>query len=386
MNSGRDGEASLLARLARLAPAPADLPQDPLVLATERFHAHVQVEEHAGAEESLELLARRRPDPLDHVAAPADHDRLLRLAVDDDRAIQPEDGLRGIGPLGNLLEAIDDDRARKRDLGVRELEQLFPDDLGREEPLGLIGQEVLRIQPVAVGEPMDEAAFQPVDVVPRRRRDRHDLGELRHPGVLVDHRQQPGFPDQIDLVENQEEDRKRALRKIDHVLVALAMALAGVHHQPEDVHLADRLDRRVDHPSVHPVQRAMDSGRVQEHHLGIRVVPDAENPGARRLGLVRDDGELGPDETIEERRLAGIWPADERYEAGLHRDDSTWEEASCRVILTLFTRRRSASSTSTDRPASTSNRSPTVGTRPRWDIKYPPTVSKPSRSIWTPSR
>ena len=33
-----------------------------------------------------------------------------------------------------------------------------------------------------------------------------------------------------------------------------------------------------------------------------------------------------------------------------------------------------------------SKRSPTAGTRPMCDSRYPPTVSKPSRSIWTLSR
>src|ERR1700730_13742998 len=75
--------------LAWLASVHADLAQDPLVLAPEGFHAHMQVEKDAGPEESLELLAGRSADPLDHVAAPADHNRLLRFAVDDNRAVQP---------------------------------------------------------------------------------------------------------------------------------------------------------------------------------------------------------------------------------------------------------------------------------------------------------
>ena len=110
-----------------------------LVLAPLGLHADVEIEKHLVVEEPLELLARGRADPLDHVAALADHDRLLRLAVDHDRAVQPQDA--GSAPL-RLLEPVDDDGARERNLGVRELQQLFADDLGGEEPLRLVGQVV----------------------------------------------------------------------------------------------------------------------------------------------------------------------------------------------------------------------------------------------------
>ena len=62
----------------------------------------------------------------------ADDDRLLRLAVDDDRAVQPQQPAR----RSRLLEPVDDHRARERDLGVRELQQLLADDLGAKNRSG----------------------------------------------------------------------------------------------------------------------------------------------------------------------------------------------------------------------------------------------------------
>ena len=93
-------------------------------------------------------------------------------------------------------------------------------------------------------------------------------------------------------------------------------------------------------------------GRVEEDHLPARIVPHAEDPVARRLRLVRDDGELLADEAVEQRRFAGVGPADERDEAGT---SSTARSRRLRARLsgtrrrmrTLCTRRRSASSTST---------------------------------------
>ena len=61
---------------------------------------------------------------------------------------------------------------------MRELQQLLADDLGREEPLRLVGQVVRRIQRLAFGQPVDDRALEPIDVVAGRRRDRDDLGKL----------------------------------------------------------------------------------------------------------------------------------------------------------------------------------------------------------------
>ena len=66
-----------------------------------RLHPDVQVEKHPRPEEPLELLSRRRADALDHVAALADHDRLLRLAIHDDRAVQPQQPARRLAGSSN---------------------------------------------------------------------------------------------------------------------------------------------------------------------------------------------------------------------------------------------------------------------------------------------
>src|SRR6185295_14140260 len=57
----------------------ADVAQDRIVLPPLRLDPDVQIEEDARVEELLEVLAGGDADPLDHVAAAADDDRLLRL-------------------------------------------------------------------------------------------------------------------------------------------------------------------------------------------------------------------------------------------------------------------------------------------------------------------
>src|SRR5262249_4987719 len=87
-----------------------EVPQYALVFAPLRLHADVEIQEHPRVEKTLQILPRRRSDALDHLAASSDHDRLVRLAVDDDRAVQLEQPAVTVG----LFEAIDDHGARER--------------------------------------------------------------------------------------------------------------------------------------------------------------------------------------------------------------------------------------------------------------------------------
>src|SRR5437870_3764997 len=118
-----------------------DIRQDGLVFAPFRLHPNVEIEEHLQLEEALQLLPRRRPDLLDHVAAFADHDRLLRLAIDDDRAVEAQETARRL----RLLKSVDDHRARERNLGMREAEDLLANDFSGEKALGLIGEVFGRV-------------------------------------------------------------------------------------------------------------------------------------------------------------------------------------------------------------------------------------------------
>src|SRR3954468_13955161 len=94
------GDGVAARQRARIASAGASLQADivehALVLAPFRFHPDVQVEKDLGVEKLFQVFARRDADPLDHLAAAADDDGLLRLALDDDRAVEVE---RAVLPL-----------------------------------------------------------------------------------------------------------------------------------------------------------------------------------------------------------------------------------------------------------------------------------------------
>ena len=144
-----------------------------LVFAPVGADLDAQIEEHPRVEEAFELdSGAPDADGLDHRAAPADDDRLLRFALDQDGAVQAEQPLRV-----RLFEPIDDDRGRERQLRVRVPQHLLAHQLGHEEPLGLIGQVVVGIERLAFGKMRQQHRLEALDVVARQRRDRHDVGE-----------------------------------------------------------------------------------------------------------------------------------------------------------------------------------------------------------------
>src|SRR5262245_20769167 len=107
----------------------------------------MKIEKDADPEEPLKFLTGSRTDPLDHLPAFAEDDRLLRFTIDDDGAIQPQNWWRrGCGAFDRLLEPIDDDGAGERDLGMRELQQLFADDFSGQNSFRLVRQIVEGIE------------------------------------------------------------------------------------------------------------------------------------------------------------------------------------------------------------------------------------------------
>src|SRR3954452_22409519 len=119
---------------------PIQFDEKPFVLAPRSVYGNVQVEENARAEDRLQLDARLGADPFDHLAALADDDRLLRLALDDDGRVDLDEVL-----LFVLFPTVDRDGRRVRQFlgGMRQ--QLLAHDLGREEALRLRGEVLGRI-------------------------------------------------------------------------------------------------------------------------------------------------------------------------------------------------------------------------------------------------
>jgi hypothetical protein len=272
----------------------------------------------SGDEHLFEVLAGLGADALDHLAALADDDRLLRFMVHENRREDP----RRL-TLDSVLELIDHHCCGVRQFLARVPEHFFADELGGERALGLIGEVLLRVQRRPFGQGVDDFGDQRRDPVARERRDRHDRAKRRRSCVVIDQRQQLRLPDQVDLVERQHRWRLTPRQQIQDEPIAGARTARDIDDQHDDVDLTERIERRIDHPAIHPVHRLVNPRRVDEHELRLRQVLDADDPMSGGLRLVGDDGEFLPDEVVEQRGLTRVGPPDQRDEPGPHADSSS---------------------------------------------------------------
>ena len=193
-------------------------------------------------------------------------------------------------------------------------QHLLAHQLGRDAPLGLVGQVVLgeerlalRQVPARTASSVGHAVAGPGRRPGRCRRRRSCAWNQAIRGSSA------GLATRSILLSTRTTGCATPSSRSSTNSVALARRLRRVDdHARRRRRPRMRLDGGVHHADVQPVQRPVDAGRVDEDHLRRRVVFDAEDAGPRRLRLVRDDGHLAADQRVQQRRLAGVGPADER--------------------------------------------------------------------------
>ena len=94
-----------------------------------------------------------------------------------------------------------------------------------------------------------------------------------------------------------------------------SMPLAASTTSTHLIGIAGPAPGRIHHRPVEPPARREDAGRVDEHELAGAHDGDAAQRRARRLHLAVDDRDLGADQRIDQRRLAGVRRADHGDEA-----------------------------------------------------------------------
>ena len=192
--------------------------------------------------ERLHLHARGRPDRLQRLAAVADQDALLRVALHDQRRVD-------LREVALALHLVDHHGDRVRHLLARDAKRLFADELGQRDLERLVGVLVRREQRRPLGHARHQQVAQHVDALAVARRHRHDLvelpqllrgRELRHQVVVVQ---------AVDLVRDADlhAARRRDLLRVD-VGVAATHPGRDVHDHHDGVHALDRVAHQVVEP------------------------------------------------------------------------------------------------------------------------------------------
>ena len=260
--------------------------------------------------------ARRGADPLDHLAGAPDHDRLLRLALDDDRAIQPQDAARAPAPrtrstttaLENGISACVSCSTFSRTISAD------------EEPLGLVGQVVVRITaarlPAAARAARARADRRCRRSRPRPARSRRTRATCCTCSMSGSSR---AFATRSILFRTRTTGDRHVLQQVRaRTRRPCPGRVDGVDHQRRG-----RRPRGACRPRRRPSARS--SGAAAGGCRACR----GTRPARRRSSCtprIRFRVVCGLSETmaslcrraVEQRRLAGVRPADERDEAGLH--------------------------------------------------------------------
>ena len=82
----------------------------------------------------------------------------------------------------------------------------------------------------------------------------------------------------------------------------------------EDIGVAHGREGGVAHRAVERVLGLEQTGCVENDHLRFILRPQSENPVAGTLRFARRDGELFPDESVEQGGFAGIGETGDRYD------------------------------------------------------------------------
>ncbi len=125
----------------------------------------------------------------------------------------------------------------------------------------------------------------------------------------LDQREQFGFGDAVDFVEQEETLAFKTLHAFDGAAVSLAELFAGIEQERHDV---DRIDRGVHFAHHLFAERGfgpVHARRIDQNHLRVRTVYDALNAVARGLRARRYDRHFFSDQAIDERRFPGVRPA-----------------------------------------------------------------------------
>ena len=220
--------------------------------------------------------------------------------------------------LRGLLPLVDHHRHRVRHLLAGGLQDLLADQLRGQEALGLIRDVVGREVGRPFGKPLDQLRAQPRPGL--RRCGPRSAGTPRIRGApgscsISSSSARLSFT-RVDLVEQQQHGRARGLHQFQGLAVLVRLAPRRVDDVEQQVPLVQSRLHRLQHSPVEERIGLVYARRVHENDLRAGQVQHALDRGARGLRLGRHDGQLHPDQLVQQRRLARVRPSQDGDEAG----------------------------------------------------------------------
>ena len=127
----------------------------------------------------------------------------------------------------------------------------------------------------------------------------------------------------VHLVHGEQDGHTDVCELFQDVLLARPHLLRRIHDKDDDIDTVQRPIRRLCHIVAELVLRPMHTRRIEQDDLRILLRQNAEDTTARRLRLVAHNGDLLPDERVNQCGFADIRPPDHGDESGfmcIHRE------------------------------------------------------------------
>jgi len=300
---------------------PLDEVQDVLGVAPLRPDPDLEAKVDFRLEDLLYLLTGLDADLLDEAAVAADDDLAVVVPLDEDGRSDDRHGTRIPVFARKLLlfDALDIDGRGERQLLFDVSEHFFPDDLGQQEAFGLVRNLVVRVDLLGLGQGFIDQVLKDGQIDTREGGDGDDLREGKEGLVPFDDGEDRVLADDVHFIDEQEEGDLDHPERLDDELVPVPEGLGGVDEEAEQVRGLERRIDEVHHPAVQRVERLVDAGVVDENDLAFLRCLDAQDADARRLRLIRDDGDLLAEERVEEGGFSDVGPTEQGHVSDLDR-------------------------------------------------------------------
>ena len=202
--------------------------------------------------------------------------------------------------MNSFAKLLDFTRECVREFIPQLLERDLAHELGAEEPCGLRGEFVIRIQIWAFRQPFRDRLHEGLDPFPGDGGTEDGLG-MQHPQHVA------AFGiEEIGLVEGQQHMGAGRLVELCGLGEGRRNGPCRVDDMHQHVRVADGGQSGIAHGAVQRVAGLEQSGCIENHHLGVVGGADADDTMAGALRLAGRDGEAFADQSIEERGLPGI--------------------------------------------------------------------------------
>ena len=245
---------------------------------------------------------------LDHLAALADDDALLALALDANGGVHAKH-------LLGLLERIADHANGVRDLITGAAQDLLAHKLGNERLVGSVGTHVLGEPTRTLRQKARNGLDKCIDVEVLDRR-RHDLVVIFHEFVgclkLLHDLCGVGL---IGLGEHQDLLATSASDALGNPGVSPADRFGGINQKRDNIDIVQLEQRALVELGSQAVLGLMNTRGIDKDQLVAGAVDDGAHAAAGRLGHRRGDGDLFAIAGIKQRRLASVGTTDQGHKA-----------------------------------------------------------------------